>query len=184
MKEPLEPFSNREREIFLAANEKPPGAERASFLEGACLGDAQLRAAVEALLANANNSLLDRVAEEVRPTQVVPLSEAPGTVINRYTLLQKIGDGGFGAVYMAEQKEPVRRRVALKIIKLGMDTQQVVARFEAVDAAAAELVKLRCFIGLSLPEAAEALNIPLRSAERSWAYARAWLRRDIGFSLE
>jgi RNA polymerase sigma factor (TIGR02999 family) len=61
---------------------------------------------------------------------------------------------------------------------------EALQRFEAVDPAAAELVKLRCFIGLSMPEAAEALNIPLRSAERSWAYARAWLRREIGVSLE
>jgi DNA-directed RNA polymerase specialized sigma24 family protein len=61
---------------------------------------------------------------------------------------------------------------------------EALERFEAVDLAAAELVKLRCFIGLSMPEAAEALNLPLRSAERSWAYARAWLRRDIGVSLE
>ncbi len=61
---------------------------------------------------------------------------------------------------------------------------EALQRFEAVDPAAAELVKLRCFIGLSMPEAAEALNIPLRSAERSWAYARAWLRREIGLSLE
>ena len=61
---------------------------------------------------------------------------------------------------------------------------EALERFEAVDPAAAELVKLRCFIGLSMSEAAEALNLPLRSAERSWAYARAWLRRDIGVSLE
>ena len=61
---------------------------------------------------------------------------------------------------------------------------EALERFEAVDPAAAELVKLRCFIGLSMPEAAEALNLSLRSAERSWAYARAWLRRDIGVSLE
>jgi RNA polymerase sigma factor (TIGR02999 family) len=61
---------------------------------------------------------------------------------------------------------------------------EALQRFEAVDPAAAELVKLRCFIGLSMPEAAEALDLPLRSAERSWAYARAWLRRDVGVSLE
>ena len=60
-----------------------------------------------------------------------PLAEGPGTVIDRYKLLEILGEGGFGAVYVAEQKEPVRRRLALKIIKLGMDTQQVVARFEA-----------------------------------------------------
>jgi DNA-directed RNA polymerase specialized sigma24 family protein len=61
---------------------------------------------------------------------------------------------------------------------------EVLQRFETVDPTAAELVKLRCFVGLSVPEAAEALNLPLRSAERCWAYARAWLRREIGVSLE
>ena len=60
-----------------------------------------------------------------------PLDERAGSRIGRYKLLQKIGEGGFGVVYMAEQKEPVKRSVALKIIKLGMDTKQVVARFEA-----------------------------------------------------
>ena len=127
----LETSSNRERAVFLAALEKPPGAERASFLDGACLGDAQLRAAVEALLANANDSLLDQVAEDARPSLVVQLSEGPGTAIGRYKLLQKIGEGGMGVIYMAEQTEPVVRKVALKIIKLGMDTKSVIARFEA-----------------------------------------------------
>src|SRR5271169_6570547 len=65
------------------------------------------------------------------PTAEVPLSEGDQTVIGRFRLLEKIGEGGFGVVYVAEQKTPVRRRVALKIIKLGMDTRQVVARFEA-----------------------------------------------------
>ena len=60
-----------------------------------------------------------------------PLTEKPGDKIGRYKLLQQIGEGGCGVVYMAEQEEPVRRRVALKVIKLGMDTKQVVARFEA-----------------------------------------------------
>jgi serine/threonine protein kinase len=60
-----------------------------------------------------------------------PLTEGPGTIIGRYKLLEQIGEGGFGVVYMAEQQEPIRRRVALKIIKLGMDTRQVIARFEA-----------------------------------------------------
>src|SRR5216117_3959516 len=57
--------------------------------------------------------------------------EKPGDLIGRYKLLEKIGEGGWGVVYMAEQAEPIRRRVALKIIKLGMDTKQVIARFEA-----------------------------------------------------
>ena len=61
---------------------------------------------------------------------------------------------------------------------------EALQRFETVDATAAELVKLRCFVGLNMPEAAEALNLPLRSAERLWAYARAWLRREIGATLD
>jgi serine/threonine protein kinase len=73
--------------------------------------------------------------KEVGPTQTIglslPLSEEPGDRIGRYKLLQEIGAGGFGVVYMAEQEEPVRRRVALKVIKLGMDTKAVIARFEA-----------------------------------------------------
>ena len=62
---------------------------------------------------------------------VLPPEEGPGTLIGRYKTLEQIGEGGFGVVYVAEQREPVKRRVALKIIKLGMDTKQVVARFEA-----------------------------------------------------
>src|SRR5277367_3073210 len=65
------------------------------------------------------------------PTAEVPLSEGDQTVIGRFRLLEKVGEGGFGVVYVAEQKTPVKRRVALKIIKLGMDTRSVVARFEA-----------------------------------------------------
>jgi hypothetical protein len=65
------------------------------------------------------------------PTVLVPALEQAGDRIGRYKLLQKIGEGGRGTVYMAEQEEPVRRRVALKVIKLGMDSKQVVARFEA-----------------------------------------------------
>src|SRR5262249_7682362 len=65
------------------------------------------------------------------PTAFAPVAEGTGSVIGRYRLLEQIGEGGFGAVYVAEQREPVKRRVALKIIKLGMDTRQVVARFEA-----------------------------------------------------
>ena len=82
--------------------------------------------------AAASRSSYADLAEEI-PTVIAPvqLTEGPGTVIDRYKLLEKIGEGGFGAVYVAEQREPLKRRVALKIIKLGMDTRQVIARFEA-----------------------------------------------------
>src|SRR5262245_16450860 len=70
-----------------------------------------------------------RASSPAKPTRCE--EEAPGSVIGRYELLEKIGEGGFGVVYVAEQREPVKRRVALKIIKLGMDTRQIVARFEA-----------------------------------------------------
>src|SRR5262249_10417163 len=75
--------------------------------------------------------LLD-LATAIQPTNfLVPVSEGPGTIIGRYKLLEQVGEGGFGVVYVAEQREPVKRRVALKIIKLGTDSKQVVARFEA-----------------------------------------------------
>src|SRR5262245_62074879 len=131
MSQKLDPSGNQEREIFLQALEKRTAPERAAFLDGACRGDAQLREAVETLLANANDSLLDHIAEEACPTRPNPLTERIGERVGRYKLLQKIGEGGYGAVYMAEQEEPVRRSVALKVIKLGMDTKSVIARFEA-----------------------------------------------------
>jgi serine/threonine protein kinase/tetratricopeptide (TPR) repeat protein len=121
------------REIFLQALELP-GAERDGFLQEVCAGDASLRSRVEALLKNwQEDSFLEMPAVEPGPTLVVApkVSEGPGTVIDKYKLLEKLGEGGFGVVYMAEQKQPVKRRVALKIIKVGMDTREVVARFEA-----------------------------------------------------
>jgi len=94
-----------------------PVEERADFLDGACGEDASLRARVERLLA--------------AQAHAEPPAEGPGSRIGPYQLLRKIGSGGFGVVYMAEQRSPIRRKVALKIIKLGMDTEQVIARFEA-----------------------------------------------------
>lgn len=127
------------REVFLSALEKP-AAERAAFLDAACSGNAALRAEVEELLRE-NEQLGDFLATPAFTddsastlnitTGMVEVMETAGDKIGRYKLLQKIGEGGCGIVYMAEQEEPVRRRVALKIIKLGMDTKSVIARFEA-----------------------------------------------------
>src|SRR5262245_36524755 len=125
---------NREVAVFNAALELRT-AERAAFLDQACAGDAALRRRVEALLRAHNQAEGFLEAPPAgfsfeRPDNI-PLTEKPGDKIGRYKLLQQIGEGGCGVVYMAEQEEPVRRRVALKVIKLGMDTKQVVARFEA-----------------------------------------------------
>ncbi len=99
-----------------------------------CGDDAELRDAVEVLLARPRTSReLSRHGPPAGPAPTLdqPITEKPGTQIGPYKLLQQIGEGGMGVVYMAEQKEPVKRRVALKIIKPGMDTRQVIARFEA-----------------------------------------------------
>jgi len=122
-----------EEVIFEAAIQLRDGRERAAYLTKACGDDSKLLADVESLIqAHEAASLLDVpiFGEEV-DWDNSPLTESPGTVIGPYKLLELIGEGGFGAVYMAEQEKPIRRRVALKIIKLGMDTKQVIARFEA-----------------------------------------------------
>ncbi len=133
----MNPATPSEETIFAAALERPP-AERAAFLDTACAGDSALRARVEALLRahDAARSFMESppaadLASAV--TQQAPrvIDAAVGSRIGRYKLLQKIGEGGCGVVFMAEQEEPVRRRVALKVIKLGMDTKEVVARFAA-----------------------------------------------------
>src|SRR6267378_2530124 len=121
--------SNREKEIFEQALDITPTEERLRFLTSACGKDAALLARVQALL-HADESGESFLPEQPKAT-VVAITEKPGDRIGRYKLLQQIGEGGCGAVYMAEQTEPVKRRVALKIIKLGMDTKQVIARFEA-----------------------------------------------------
>ncbi|MBI3416777.1 MAG: protein kinase [Verrucomicrobia bacterium] len=124
------PTDNHEKEIFNAALEQPT-EQRATFLRDACQGDGELLRRVEELLQayDGSSKILADNATTVR--QGTPLTETSGTIIGRYKLLQKIGEGGMGVVYMAEQTEPLTRKVALKIIKLGMDTRQVVARFEA-----------------------------------------------------
>src|SRR5688572_32219449 len=124
-----------EREIFLEALEMATPEARAAYLESACHGDVSLGRKVEELLKEhfSNDSLLAGSALEGERTAEAgpPASEAPAQMIGRYKLLERIGEGGFGEVWMAEQREPVKRRVALKIIKPGMDSRQVVARFEA-----------------------------------------------------
>ena len=134
-----------EETLFHEALARPP-AERAAFLDAACAGQSELRAAVEALLAAhaASASLLDRPAADPNLTGDytpppggatgvhVPTEPQPGYVIaGRYTLEQKIGEGGMGEVWVAKQTEPVKRRVALKLIKAGMDSKAVLQRFEA-----------------------------------------------------
>jgi len=120
--------------IFSEALEKQNSKERAAYLGRVCGSDADLRAKVEALL-KAHQAAGDFLEAPVFGASVALDStakiEGPDTMVGRYELLELIGEGGMGLVYLAQQKEPVKRRVALKIVKLGMDTKQVVARFEA-----------------------------------------------------
>src|ERR1043166_549184 len=138
---------NHEETIFEQALGIAAGDTRDQFLRDACANDAATFERLQALLRVHDRA--GKFMEHAQPAELgAPLSggaslvpgeaetlnlptEQPGDRIGRYKLLQKIGEGGCGVVYMAEQEEPVRRRVALKIIKLGMDTRQVIARFEA-----------------------------------------------------
>jgi tetratricopeptide (TPR) repeat protein len=151
-----------ERSIFMEALAQETPAQRSSYLDEACGGDAALRQRVEALLAShegagsfLGKAVPERLAEQravpERPAETrdeppaaeegpasgdatttpQPIAEGPGSRVGPYKLLQEIGEGGMGTVYLAEQSQPVRRMVALKIIKPGMDSRQVIARFEA-----------------------------------------------------
>src|SRR6266542_4647908 len=121
--------------IFDAAVELETPVQRAAYLDAACGTDQQLRAEVEQLLQHndAVGSFLDTPAEPglIATVDAPSGSERPGTLIGRYKLLEQIGEGGMGTVWMAQQTEPVKRLVALKLIKAGMDSKQVIARFEA-----------------------------------------------------
>jgi serine/threonine protein kinase len=131
-----------ERELFMAALQIEDLQTRAVYLSEACGHDGELRQRVEGLLKAlvAAGSFIQEPAAYVTgtadqseiewPTTSVPV-ETSGSVIGPYKLLEEIGEGGFGVVFMAEQQEPIRRKVALKVLKPGMDTRQVVARFEA-----------------------------------------------------
>ena len=135
--------SNQEREIFVAALDRTTLAERAAYLDGACGDDAELRAKVGELLSAhelaggflaMNDPVspgVDFAKEAGANFMILPVSEKPGDRIGRYKILEKVGEGGCGVVYVAEQEQPVRRRIALKVIKLGMDSKAIVARFEA-----------------------------------------------------
>jgi serine/threonine protein kinase len=130
------------REVFLRALDAEP-SQRAALLEDACAGDTGLRRQVEALLRvhDEPDSYLDKprvdlgldgdaaATSEVAENRT--MIEGPGTRIGPYELLEQIGEGGMGVVFMARQTEPVQRRVAVKIIKPGMNSRQVMARFEA-----------------------------------------------------
>jgi serine/threonine protein kinase len=130
----MNPDKHRIDSIFLAAAEKASADERAAYLDGACGADRALRERVERLLAAQSkvHSFLEAPAPALIATvDQSSVTERPGTVIGPYKLLEQIGEGGFGVVFLAEQTEPVRRKVALKVLKPGMDTRHVVARFEA-----------------------------------------------------
>jgi len=120
--------------VFAEALERQTLEERAAYLDEACLGNHELRVKVEALLEahGKAGSFLEPPSVGAGATLNNPAKiDGPGTTIGRYALLELLGEGGMGLVYLAEQKEPVRRKVALKIIKPGMDSKQVIARFEA-----------------------------------------------------
>src|SRR6185295_19077780 len=136
----MNPNRDREEQVFDAARGIASAEERAAYLVQACGQDVVLLGRIQEMLK------ADLAAREFFDTDqpesaskatlgvtsgIVPLTEKAGTVIGRYKLREKIGEGGCVVVYVAEQEEPVRRRVALKIIRLGMDTRSVVARFEA-----------------------------------------------------
>jgi serine/threonine protein kinase len=126
-------WNPRANELFLKALELSSSSDREAYLDAACAADAALRAEVESLLeANARaDGFLECPAANLVATVEDPVTERPGTVIGPYKLMEQIGEGGMGLVFVAEQQHPVRRRVALKVIKPGMDTRQVIARFEA-----------------------------------------------------
>src|SRR5262249_41164752 len=130
---------NPAKAIFLEAVERHAPDQWPAFLDRACAGQPDLRGRVEALLAAHREVGTARhleLAEGADPSPVatvdeLPASERRGDVIGSYKLLERIGEGGFGVVFLAEQTQPVRRKVALKVLRPGMDSRQVVARFEA-----------------------------------------------------
>ena len=125
--------SNNVKQVFLDAIEQCEPAQWPDYLDRVCGEDTDLRQRVDVLLKAhiADESLLDEPAVTPTPGTAGSLIEQTGDTIGPYKLLQQVGEGGMGIVFMAEQTEPIRRRVALKVIKPGLDSQQVIARFEA-----------------------------------------------------
>jgi len=124
--------SKSEEEIYYAALEEPPD-RRSIYVRAACGDDLELLERVESLLKirEDKNNFLESPLFIDQPLMNTLPEENAGSTIDKYRLLEKIGEGGMAVVYMAEQEKPIRRKVALKIIKLGMDTKSVIARFEA-----------------------------------------------------
>ncbi len=121
------------RSVFAEAIEKTDARERAAYLDRVCGKDTSLRSEVDSLLSSygrAEGFLPSPDLDQAVTLDTATVVEGPGTIIGRYKLLEKIGEGGMAVVYMAEQTEPIHRKVAVKLIKLGMDTRQIIARFE------------------------------------------------------
>ena len=160
-----------EEKIFQPARRIESEEERRALVERECGDDADLRPRVDRLLAafESSDSFLQSPALELttdlRATNP-PIAEGPGDTIGPYKLLHEIGEGGMGVVYMADQTEPIARRVALKIIKPGMDTRQVIARFEAERQALA-LMDLRLGRRLPRPLLAHRSCVPVGMLENS-----------------
>jgi len=128
-------MSQKKKDIestLVEALKRRDAEERRTYLDATCGIDTKLRSEIDSLLRayEDKNSLLE-APSDLLDEPIAPVTEGPDTVIGRYKLLEKIGEGGMAVVYMAEQEKPIRRKVALKIIKLGMDTKSVIARFEA-----------------------------------------------------
>ena len=125
---------NKAKSIFLQAVEIASASERQAYLQAECKEDEVLQREIEALLRHHEciGEFLESGGHGLPVTMAAPpVTEGPGTRIGPYKLHEQIGEGGFGVVFMAEQQEPIRRKVAVKIVKPGMDSRQVIARFEA-----------------------------------------------------
>ena len=122
-----------EEAIFHLARKLDSPEVRESYLEQACGDNELLRVRVRALLGvhDQEKSFLREPAAAIVATVDEAITEHPGSVIGRYKLLEQIGEGAFGVVYMAEQQAPIRRMTAFKVLKPGMDSRQIIARFEA-----------------------------------------------------